>query len=70
MALEPGESELQIGNLVIPKWAEVVQVYSHFERRANAGRLVAGTKPEGWSQRTMVDMKLELIKKETTLGEI
>jgi hypothetical protein len=69
ITLEPGESELQIGNLVVPKWAEVVQIYSHFERRAT-GRLdrtaLSRSSPEGWSQRTMVDVKVELIQKETT----
>jgi hypothetical protein len=55
ITLEPGESELQIGNLAIPKWAEVVQIYSHFERRTEP--TVLGAKPEGWSQRTIVDLK-------------
>jgi hypothetical protein len=50
ISVEPGESELQIGNLVVPEWAEVVQVYSHFER-SGTGAL------EGWSQRSVVDLK-------------
>jgi hypothetical protein len=49
ITLEPGESELQIGNLIVPKWTEVVQIYSHFQR--NAGDLI-----EGWSQRSMIDL--------------
>ena len=56
ITLEPGESELQIGNLVIPKWAEVVQVYSHFERRTEE-KQPAASNPEGWSQRTIVVTK-------------
>lgn len=49
VTMEPGESELQIGNLIIPKWAEVVQVYSHFQRGE-------GSRIQGWSQRSMVYM--------------
>jgi hypothetical protein len=52
ITIEPGESELQIGNLVVAKWAEVLQVYSHFQRRLSAKDQI-----EGWSQRTMVDLR-------------
>ena len=66
ITLEPGESELQIGNLVIPKWVEIVQVYSHFERGITATAAgISGSRPEGWSQRTIVDIQVELTKRET-----
>jgi hypothetical protein len=53
VALEPGEAELQVGNLIVPDWAEVVQVYSLFERSRD------GSTIEGWSQRTVVDLRQE-----------
>lgn len=68
ITLEPGESELQVGNLVIPKWAEVVQIYSHFERATTTAEAGSGLSPEGWSQRTIVSIQVELNKGETKDG--
>jgi hypothetical protein len=50
LSMEPGATQLESANLVLPGLAEVVQIYSF---------LAGPTNPRGWWDRTVIDLRKE-----------
>lgn len=64
--LEPGETDKVVGNIVLPEWAQVIQVFSHFSVRED-GTPIPG-RPSGWLCRDLVNLESVSLTSSPTAG--